>query len=508
MFRSVRVVAVAVSASAAIAMIATASVADIHATGRWVIRGTLPFPLGGPFATADDWSQTGVALTTSSGFTGSIDPASGAITTARGTPNCADTLTGTVAADGLSFTGFQVIRPLACLRPGFGTEVTAARCPSGTIEPGEGCDDGNRVDGDGCDDVCAVEACWSCAGTPSSCTPTALCASCSNGVIDPGEGCDDGNGVAGDGCGERCAVESCWACSGAPSSCTPTACDTCGNASVERAEQCDDGNGQLGDGCGFFCQTEPCWRCSGNPSSCTPKSAGTPCAGDDRIACTSNGICDAAQACTETPVNSLCAAGDACTIERCDATAGCVSAPNPCDDGNPCTADSCSVTCLHTPVVRTDCRPATPSTLLLKHGAAASGDTLSWQWLRGASTDQDFADPRASASYRFCVFAGPDHATIAAVTLAPDASRWQATQKGYRYRQPAAALGSSGSTRVSLIGGHLGHATIALEGRGALLGVAAPPFALPVTAQLLNSQSNVCWTSSYDATDVRQNAAG
>jgi len=25
---------------------------------------------------------------------------------------------------------------------------------------------------------------------------------------------------------------------------------------------------------------------------------------------------------------------------------------------------------------------------------------------------------------------------------------------------------------------------------------------------LLNSQSNVCWTASYDATDVRQNAAG
>ncbi len=207
-------------------------------------------------------------------------------------------------------------------------------------------------------------------------------------------------------------------------------------------------------------------------------------------------------------MNSLCADGDACTIERCDATAGCVSVLDPCDDGNPCTSDTCSGACLHTPVVRSDCRPAPLSTLVLTHGTNDRDDTLSWTWSRGASTGQDFADPRAYARYRFCVFAGPDNATIAATNLSPDAARWQPTQKGYRYRKPATALGSSGLTRVSLIGGHQGRATIALEGRGALLGVAAPPFALPVTAQLLNSQSNVCWTASYDAADVRQNAAG
>jgi cysteine-rich repeat protein len=42
------------------------------------------------------------------------------------------------------------------------------------------CDDGNTVDGDGCDASCRVEPCFTCAGTPSSCSPIPNGGSCSD----------------------------------------------------------------------------------------------------------------------------------------------------------------------------------------------------------------------------------------------------------------------------------------------------------------------------------------
>jgi cysteine-rich repeat protein len=48
---------------------------------------------------------------------------------------------------------------------------------------------------------------------------------CGNGAFDGGEGCDDGNTTSGDGCSMLCQIEACFTCSGAPSSCSPiTAC--------------------------------------------------------------------------------------------------------------------------------------------------------------------------------------------------------------------------------------------------------------------------------------------
>ncbi|MFO0549126.1 MAG: DUF4215 domain-containing protein [Polyangiaceae bacterium] len=45
-------------------------------------------------------------------------------------------------------------------------------CGDGAIGSGEQCDDGNIAAGDGCSPTCAVEAGYSCAGTPSVCTQT------------------------------------------------------------------------------------------------------------------------------------------------------------------------------------------------------------------------------------------------------------------------------------------------------------------------------------------------
>jgi len=85
-------------ALAAPVLLATVSRADIDATGRWVIRGNLIIL---PYLIAEDWTQTGTAVTTSSGYSGAIDPMTGGFSMTRPPifPCGADTRSGTVAAD-------------------------------------------------------------------------------------------------------------------------------------------------------------------------------------------------------------------------------------------------------------------------------------------------------------------------------------------------------------------------------------------------------------------------
>jgi len=218
-------------------------------------------------------------------------------------------------------------------------------------------------------------------------------------------------------------------------------------------------------------------------------------------------MCDGAQRCVETPTASLCDDGNACTIEACSPLVGCVDSPNPCDDGDPCTSNECLTACVNTPRVRNDCRTAMSSKLLLKSTAATDRDKLTWTWTRGQSTSQaEFADPRTNASYEFCLFAGVANATIAAANLPPDPARWQPTSRGFNYRNPTAD--EDGIARLKLVGDDTNRSQVNLKGQGALLDITAPPVALPIRAQLINSQSNVCWTATYDSADVRRNDAG
>lgn len=74
-------------------------------------------------------------------------------------------------------------------------------CGDGIKQASEDCDDGNPANGDGC---------------RTSCVST----SCRDGKVDPNEQCDDWNSVNGDGCDANCELEPCFTCSGSPSSCT------------------------------------------------------------------------------------------------------------------------------------------------------------------------------------------------------------------------------------------------------------------------------------------------
>lgn len=128
---------------------------------------------------------------------------------------------------------------------------STAACGNGTLESGEDCDDGNAVADDGCTGGCAVEAGWTCVGTPSSCTPI-----CGNGVVHGGEDCD-GSDLAGQTCAGLGFTGGTLACTGMctldTSGCTSTGC---GNGTIDAGEECDDSNTVAFDGCDPGCQVE------------------------------------------------------------------------------------------------------------------------------------------------------------------------------------------------------------------------------------------------------------
>ena len=193
------------------------------------------------------------------------------------------------------------------------------------------CDDGSACTTDSCEpaDLGCVHASVGCEDA-DACTldECAADAGCTHDVLS----CDDGN---------PCTVDGCSSLTG-----------------CSHADDCDDQDACTEDAC-----TED-GTCANAPKACDD---GNPCTTDE---------CKKGQ-CKAKPVD--CGDGDACTIDKCDPTTGnCVYVPEtcsyydlcqewtcdpktwcqplgpkpPCDDGAPCTVDSCSpaIGCTATPI--------------------------------------------------------------------------------------------------------------------------------------------------------------
>src|SRR5262245_2362930 len=108
------------------------------------------------------------------------------------------------------------------------------------------------------------------------------------------------------------------------SSCTVDACDL-GTHLCTHLFGCSDGNSCTTDSCG--------------PAGCLYTPNSDPC--NDNNACTANDHCVGGACAPGTPVD--CSDGSACTLDACGITLGCVHL-SACDDHNPCTVDQCSAT--------------------------------------------------------------------------------------------------------------------------------------------------------------------
>jgi Dictyostelium (slime mold) repeat len=216
-------------------------------------------------------------------------------------------------------------------------------CAGDPLPIGNACDDGNAcTDGDQC--VVGQRPAPLCEGTARSCTDSDLC---TQDLCDPATGlcqhppidCDDGNDCTSDVCDP--ATGACRRDNVADFNCSDgdfcTYGDTCvgGNCLPGSASPCDDG---------IACDSDSCFRmgqCLHSPGSCTCPPP---------TACTSYYWDTTLLHCVEIRHDGQdCTTPGRCMISRC-VMGGCMDVLMiPCDDGNPCTSDTCpGRACTHT----------------------------------------------------------------------------------------------------------------------------------------------------------------
>jgi cysteine-rich repeat protein len=262
-------------------------------------------------------------------------------------------------------------------------------CGNGVIEGNEECDDGDRIADDGCSPTCGIEACHACSGEPSVCT-----------VVADGTPCDDQNACT---TGDTCLSGVCQAGSAGGGSPVVGGLLFASGGAVE-VEVLPASAGYVSE-LHLFSPGPPRFIALSSDVG-TVVSLGTFPAGTELIfgiyvrgpgdtfqmgpaSRNPDGVPHAAVTAVSAGVSQVgfedlfgggdrdyndvvfefrggvsptsCDDGNPCTDDTCDPAGGCVhdlnpncvecSLPSDCDDGNPCTDDSCepiSGTCTHT----------------------------------------------------------------------------------------------------------------------------------------------------------------
>ncbi len=213
----------------------------------------------------------------------------------------------------------------------------------------------NKPEGTGCDDGDACSQADACAA--GVCTGQKLDCDdknpCTGDVCNPKSGCthlpvpgpcNDGN---------LCTVnDNC-----AAGICVPGKTKNCNDASVCTKDSCKVATGACANDPGPFDGTS----CDADGSLCTVADAcvsgvctpGAKANCDDGNPCTAD-LCNVATGCKNSPITGTCNADDnACTIDLCVSGVCTAGTAKVCNDGNPCTADSCGVStglCVFAPV--------------------------------------------------------------------------------------------------------------------------------------------------------------
>jgi subtilisin family serine protease len=161
------------------------------------------------------------------------------------------------------------------------------------------------------------------------------------------------------------------------------------------------------------------------------------------------------------------------------------------------------VICPSTPLQ--GCRTALKNTLLLKH-EGSKRDRLVWKWLRGQTTTQEeFGDPANSTQYVLCIYTGSQADLTAAPRVPVSDSAWSTLgSSAYLYKDTAASV--NGLQKIVLQPSNSDRTKITFNGKGKdLPDLPAAALALPVTVQLVNNETGVCWESRHAADDVIKN---
>ncbi len=249
----------------------------------------------------------------------------------------------------------NVCRPPVCTGPSCaGLQVYLCRADGSGFDAAANCGDDNVCTDDACDPGkgCVIVANGASCDDGDACTNGDVCSNkaCAGKAVD----CNDNNPCTGDSCskskgcshspltvacddGSACTVKD--VCSGgsckpgAPlncndgNPCTDDSCDkVAGCKNTNNSKPCDDGSAcTSGDVCGNG-------LCAGKAVGC-----------DDNNPCTQDGCDPAGAGCSHDNLSSACSDDNACTSGDVCSFGSCIPGPSlNCDDGNPCTVDSCS----------------------------------------------------------------------------------------------------------------------------------------------------------------------
>jgi cysteine-rich repeat protein len=182
-----------------------------------------------------------------------------------------------------------------------------------------------------------------------------------------------------------------------------------------------------------------------------------------------------------------------------------------CDDGNVTGGDGCSPSCrleLCGALPSAGCRGTLPlaASLKIRDATPDKSDQLQFTWGKGEPTAlADFGDPTASASYALCVYDGSgnsqpilDRAAPAGGICKNGVLCWQAKTTSYKYKD--GLLLPDGIKQIVLKEGLLdGKARIQFKAAGPNLLPPALPLTLPVTVQVKNTDTGVCWEAVFPA---------
>jgi hypothetical protein len=262
----------------------------------------------------------------------------------------------------------------------------------------------------------------------------------------------------------------------------------CGNGTVDGGEQCDDGNlGRNGDCCALGCIGVP---------------AGTACASDGN-GCTDD-VCDGLGTCTHAnePDGSSCADGLFCNGQETTCLGGnCQTGPPPCPLLCDEPTDTCITGCLSSPQT---CRAAQKSLFLAKNLGAAN-DKLVWKWLKGVATTQtEFGDPTATTDYALCIY---DNSGLLSQTVVSAGAKWSAiSTSGYKYKDAAAS--GPAIDKVLLKGSADNKSKVLVKNKGGTAPGLPASVTAPLTVQLFNGTTGLCWGATYTNQQLLDNAAG
>jgi cysteine-rich repeat protein len=209
-----------------------------------------------------------------------------------------------------------------------------------------------------------------------------------------------------------------------------------------------------------------------------------------------------------------CDDGGVVSGDCCDSLCNFEASGSPCpDDGTLCTIDECdgAGTCGHAPP--TTCKQALKSVIVIKDKSPDSKDKLVYKWLKGEMTSQaEYGTPTVDTDYSLCLYTGTTGTFLAQLDVPPGPPPlWKPIgTKGFKYKDKT--LASTGVLKVLLKGNATqnGKSKAIVKGKGNNLPTLTPPFALPVTVQLVNDATTACFESVFDVGDVKptDNVAG